>query len=64
MKLYQVIVGNIGTVYDGVSFMEAKQAYSDYRQQSRDNYGRASGETVTMLCDNEIKWEHIGTQGA
>lgn len=63
MKHYQVIVGNIGTVYDGASFIEAKQAYSDYRKQSRANCGRASGESVTMLCDNDIKWEHIGTQG-
>lgn len=63
MKHYQVIVGNIGTIYDGASFIEAKQSYSEYRKQSRVNYGKASGETVTMLCDNEIKWEHIGTQG-
>jgi len=63
VKHYQVIVGNIGTVYDGGSFIEAKQSYSDYCKQSRENYGRASGENVTMFCDNEIKWEHIGTQG-
>jgi len=63
MKHYQVIVGNIGTVYDGASFIEARDAYSVYRRLSRANCGRASGESVTMLCDNEIKWEHIGTQG-
>lgn len=58
---YQVIVGNIGTVYDGDSYMDAKQAYSEYRKQSRANYGRASGESVTMFENDEIKWEHDGS---
>ena len=57
---YSVIVGNIGTVYDGESFMDAKQAYSEYRKQSRANYGRASGESVTMFENGEIKFEHAG----
>lgn len=61
MHKYQIIVGNIGTVYDGDSRIEAIQAYSEYRNQSRNNYGRASGENVSMFENGELKWEHNGS---
>ena len=58
---YQVICGNIGTVYSWNDWNEAKRTYSEYKRQSQDDYGRASGEPVTLMEDDEPKWEHIGT---
>lgn len=55
---YEVIVGNIGTVYDGPLFKEALTSYSEYKRQSKAHYGRAAGESVTLLKDGEIKWAH------
>lgn len=56
-----VIVGNIGTVYSGLSLFEADAAFSAYRRASIDNAGRAAGESVTMFKDYDILREHIGT---
>jgi hypothetical protein len=58
---FEVVVGNIGTVYDGPLWKEALQAYSEYRWQSVANYGRAGGEPVTLFRDGEPKWEYQGT---
>ncbi len=54
---YQVIVGNIGTVYDGNDMIEANRTYGEYKDQSLSNFGRASGETVTMMDNDDIKFE-------
>ena len=56
---YQVIVGNIGTVIDTNSFIEANMVYSGYRKLSREGVGRAAYEQVTLLKDNEPKYEHF-----
>lgn len=50
---YQVIVGNIGIVHEGINPIEARGVYGDYKRQSQSNYGRAAGETVTILKDGE-----------
>ena len=50
---YQVIVGNIGEVYDGDNKAEARESYREYYAQSREGYGRAAGESVTLMVDNE-----------
>jgi hypothetical protein len=57
---YQVIVGNIGTVYDGNDYFEACKVYGEYKQQSKGVSGRASGEDVTLMKDDELLFEHIG----
>ena len=54
---YEVIVGNIGLVYRGSSFQEAKSTYSVYKSQSARGSGRAGGETVTLMKDGELQWE-------
>ncbi|HET9536988.1 MAG TPA: hypothetical protein VFP43_16890 [Mesorhizobium sp.] len=59
---YQVVVGNIGTVYDGPSFLDASFHLAAYRLQSQSGRGRAGGETVTLLRDGEILEEYLGTQ--
>ncbi len=58
MQQYQVIVGNIGTVYSGKDYTEAKATYAHYVEQSKAPFGRASGEQVTLLEDDEIKAEY------
>jgi hypothetical protein len=50
---YQVVVGNIGTVYDGTTEEIALASYDAYKLLSREPRGRASGEAVTVLRDGE-----------
>jgi hypothetical protein len=52
-RLYTVLVGNIGNV-DCETRKSANQTFEEYRDQSRNNYGRAAGETVQMLVDGEL----------
>lgn len=60
---YEVIVGNIGTVYSGNIIAEATRKYTTYVQQSRSGRGRAGGESVILMKDGEPIKEHFGTQG-
>ena len=57
---YEIIVGNIGRVHRGHSRREADRAYAIYVDQSKSNYGRAAGESVTMMEDGEVLKEHTG----
>jgi hypothetical protein len=57
MKSYQVIVGNIGTVYSGAQRPEAYRQFRRYQEAAGD-YGRAKGETITMMVDGEIAKEY------
>lgn len=58
-KLYEVIVGNIGTVLRTASRNEAVKTYGDYKRISEDGYGRAGGEDVTLFEDGEILFEYF-----
>ena len=60
-RKHSVIVGNIGTVVQDGTWTDAKDAFEVYRLQSKENYGRASGEDVTWFVDGEIYREYIGT---
>jgi hypothetical protein len=60
MARYEVICGNIGTVYDGNNPVEARRIYGIYKEQSETGYGRAGGESVTIMEDGEPTLEHIG----
>jgi len=64
MGKYEVIVGNIGTVYDGNNPVEANTAYGEYKRQSATNYGRAAGESVAMFKDNDIAFEYCPDRGS
>ena len=55
---YMVIVGNVGTVYDGDSPDLAWATYEAYCDLSDANHGRVGGETVTHWRDEEITHEH------
>jgi len=56
---FEVVVGNIGTVFVG-SEREAKIKFNVYMAQSIGNYGRAGGEDVTMFRNGEIVREFVG----
>lgn len=55
---YQVVVGNIGTVYDGNSYLSACVHYSDYVTLSGKLHGRAAGEPVALFEDGHPIREH------
>lgn len=57
---FEVVVGNIGTVYSGNNYMAACSRFQVYVKQSKSNYGRAAGESVTLLQGSEIRKEYIG----
>lgn len=58
MAKYQVVVGNIGTVYDGNMAGAAQAVFDEYMEQSRNNVGRAAGEPVTIMEDGNEKWSY------
>jgi hypothetical protein len=57
---FEVIVGNIGTVYSGHSQKEALDNYREYKKQSMDNYGRAAREPVCLFKNGEPVRQHAG----
>lgn len=57
---YQVVVGNIGTVYSGLNLDEAIRTFHEYVRQSRSGYGRAAGESVVIMKDGEPMTEVEG----
>ena len=61
MSVYEVIVGNIGSVYQGRSRTTALATYESYVEISKEHVGaRCYGEDVTLLFDGEIEQEHMG----
>lgn len=62
VKHWQVVVGNIGTVYDGTDRPTAMSTYAAYRSASRSGHGRGAHENVTLLCDGEVFRETRGKQ--
>lgn len=57
---YTVIVGNVGTVYDGTDAAVAQTKFHTYIEASKSDVGRASGESVTLMRDGEIVDEYTG----
>ncbi len=61
MPTYEVIVGNVGSVYHGESRDEALKTYRSYVESSREHVGsRCYGEEVYLLADSEIERQHTG----
>ncbi len=56
--LYSVVVGNVGTVYSIDSLTRAANEFDTYVTLSQAQSGRASGEDVTLLKDDEIIKEY------
>lgn len=59
---YMVIVGNVGTVLNG-NYTDgfARSEYSQWCAQAKEAHGRASGEAVTLLKNDEIVEEQAST---
>jgi hypothetical protein len=58
---WTVVVSNIGIVYEGNNGFQALRYYNIYTKESRTEQGRAGGEDVTILRNNDIFREHIGS---
>jgi hypothetical protein len=56
---YEVVVGNIGTVYKGKAKRLALKDYTNYIGQSQSGGGKAAGEPVTLLADDDIIKEYL-----
>lgn len=61
MYKYQVVVGNIGTVYDGDNKKKAYTLFKEYCSLSKDNYGRAAGEDVALFEDGHLEEDFLGS---
>jgi len=54
MRVYEVIVGNVGSVYHGKNRAEAIKTYRSYVRSSRELIeARCYGEDVNLLVDGE-----------
>ena len=61
MSVYEVIVGNVGSVYHGKSRITAIASYESYVEISKEHVGaRCYGEDVTFLAHDEIERENTG----
>jgi hypothetical protein len=60
MAYYEVIVGNVGTIYSGYSKAEALHRYDTYVEISESCVGRAGGESIVLMVDGDISKEHEG----
>jgi len=55
---WEVIVGNVGSVYLGSNGFDARKHYNQYVYLSKHNHGRAGGEPVTLMKNDEIELEY------
>ena len=61
MEAYQVVVGNVGTVWTGPRKDEAVRVYDEYVRLSKSaEGGRVAGEPVTLLAHGRTEREHPG----
>jgi len=58
---YQVIVGNVGTIYRGPSWKLAVRDFQIYAQMSQNlRTAQCYGEDVVLLQDSQVVREHCG----
>ena len=58
--IYYVVVGNIGTVHTGKNKKDALKAFNEWSKLSKDGYGNAAGESVTLFDLDGIINEFVG----
>lgn len=58
MLKYQVVVGNVGTVYHGDDKIQALNDFNHYVNESMLDNGRAGNESVVMFEDGHPVHEH------
>jgi hypothetical protein len=56
--LYEVIVGNIGTVHTTANLQQARRIAARCVKQSKAGVGRAGGEDITIMGEDQILWEY------
>jgi len=56
---WEVIVGNIGSVYRGCDETYSRETFATYKQQSIDDYGRGGSEQVHLMEDDEMDSSYI-----
>ena len=54
----EIVVANIGTVYQCRSSKMAIKYYNEWKRLSKSGYGRAAHEDVTLFRDGEIYREY------
>ena len=59
---FDVVVGNIGSVYRGNDHDMAHKVYREYVAQSKSGSGRAGSESVVLMVNGEIDREHAGRE--
>ena len=62
MNHYQVIVSNLGLVHTGTSYFKATACFNDYIILSKAPWGRASGEEVVLIKNEEPVKTHPGEE--
>jgi hypothetical protein len=50
--VYDVIVGNVGTVRSRVTMTDARRAFREYKEQSKTGKGRAGHEPVYIMGED------------
>jgi len=55
---YEVVVGNVGTVYEGDDHEKAVRTFLAYVSLSINGEGRVSGESVTMFDGESVEREY------
>jgi hypothetical protein len=61
MPIFEVIVGNVGSVYRGWSRVKALATYESYVTIRREHEtARCYGEDVILLADGKVEQEHRG----
>jgi hypothetical protein len=58
MSNWKLVVGNLGTVFETKNGYVAQVNFDIYMRLSKRAYGRVSGESVTLFCDDEIHREY------
>jgi len=57
--MYEVIVGNVGTVHTGNDEREALLIFSTYVDRSKAGRGRCGTEEVTLMKDGDIAKQYL-----
>lgn len=60
---YEVVVGNIGSVYLGSDEHVARATFQEYVRQSKESGRRASRESVWMFFEDELVREFVHRRG-
>lgn len=60
MSIWEITVSNIGVVYRSENGAEAFREFGEWKRLSESDFGRASGESVSLLRDGEIYFDHAG----